>query len=57
MGGGGAFQTKEKLKASDYDVFAIVEGAGTPEINGRYRWVECGTYEQSTTYNGEKVKS
>ena len=57
MGGGGALQTKEELKASDYDVFAIVEGAGTPEINGRYRWVECGTYEQSTTYNGEKVKS
>lgn len=45
-----------KLKASDYDTFAVVEGAGTPEVNGRYRWMECGTYEQSTTHNGKKVK-
>ena len=39
----------------DYDVQAVVEGAGASEVNGRYRWVRLGTYERSAMHNGEKV--
>ena len=55
-GADGIRSHKAKLEASDYNAFAVVEGAGTPEVNGHYRWMECGKYEQSTTHNGKKVK-
>lgn len=39
----------------DYGVQAVVEGAGASEVNGRYRWVDWGTYKRSAMHNGEKV--
>ena len=51
----GGRRFEQELRTSDYDTFAIVEGSGTPEINGRYRWVCWGKYEMSAIYNGKKV--
>jgi hypothetical protein len=39
----------------NHNAIAVVEGAGVPEINGRYEWVALGKYQKSTVYNGKKV--